>query len=56
MTFENICSMEQGLSFDYAKELFNRYNIEFSKSKYCALGITLQNNEMYANLGLLISD
>lgn len=52
--FENIRSMKQDLSFEYAKEVFKRYNIEFSK--YCTLGISLQNDEMYTNLGLLISD
>ena len=55
-TFESMRSMEQELSFKSAKEAFKRYNIEFSKAKYRALGITMQGDELYSNLALIISD
>ena len=55
-TFESMRSMEQELSFKSAKEAFKRYNIEFSKAKYRTLGITMQGDELYSNLALIISD
>lgn len=55
-TFESMRSMEQELSFKSAKEAFKRYNIEFSKAKYRTLGITVQGDELYSNLALIISD
>lgn len=54
--FESMRSMEQELTFKSAKEAFKRYNIEFSKTKYRALGITAQADELYSNLALIISD
>ncbi len=54
--FESMRSMEQALTFQSAKEAFKRYNIEFSKTKYRALGITTQADELYSNLALIISD
>ena len=55
-TFESMRSMEQDLTFKSAKEAFKRYNIEFSKTKYRALGIATQADELYSNLALIISD
>ena len=55
-TFESMRSMEQELTFKSVKEAFKRYNIEFSKTKYRALGITTQADELYSNLALIISD
>lgn len=55
-TFEGMRSMKQDLTFKSAKEAFKRYNIEFSKTKYRALGITTQDDELYSNLALIISD
>ncbi len=55
-TFESMRSMEQELTFKSAKEAFKRYNIEFSKTKYRTLGITMQGDELYSNLALIISD
>lgn len=55
-TFENMRSMEQNLTFKSAKEAFQRYNIEFSKTKYRALGITTQADELYSNLAFILSD
>lgn len=55
-TFESMRSMEQDLTFNSAKEAFKRYSIEFSETKYRALGITAQDDELYSNLALIISD
>lgn len=55
-TFESMRSMEQNLTFKYAKDVFKRYNVEFSKTKYRALGITGQADELYSNLALILSD
>ena len=54
--FESMRSMEQELTFDSAKKAFDRYNVEFAPNKYCALGVTVQSEEMYSNLALVISD
>lgn len=55
-TFEATRSLEQGLTFEHAKEAFKRYNVDFTKTKYRALGVTLQGNSLYSNLALLLSD
>ncbi len=55
-TFEGMRSMEQDLTFKSASDAFRRYNIEFSKEKYRALGITTQADGLYSNLALIISD
>lgn len=55
-TFENMRSMEQNLTFDYANSVFKRYDIEFSKQKYRTLGVTDTTNELYTNLALILSD
>ena len=55
-SFESMRSMEQELTFKSAREAFRRYNIEFSKTKYRALGITAKADELYTNLALIISD
>lgn len=55
-TFETMRSMEQELTFASAKKAFERYNVEFSNSKYRALGITAEVDGLYSNLALVISD
>lgn len=55
-TFEGMRSIEQDLTFNSASAAFRRYNIEFSKEKYRALGITTQADGLYSNLALIISD
>lgn len=55
-TFETMRSLEQNLTFESASRAFARYHIEFSSTKYRALGITVQGDEMYSNLALLLSD
>ena len=54
--FESMRSMEQALSFSAAKDAFGRYDIEFNKTKYRNLGITMPDSELYTNLALVISD
>ena len=55
-TFENMRSIEQGLTFEEAKRAFAKYNIEFSENKYRALGITLPTENIFTNLALIVSD
>ena len=55
-TFETMRSMEQELTFVSAEKAFARYNVEFSDSKYRALGITAASDGLYSNLALIISD
>lgn len=52
--FEDGRCLEQELTFEAAKEAFQRYGVEFSVEKYRALGIT--SNDIYTNLALLLSD
>ncbi|MBR5717655.1 MAG: putative DNA binding domain-containing protein [Clostridia bacterium] len=52
--FEDMRSLEQELTFESAKTAFARYGVEFGEEKYRALGIA--NNNIYTNLGLLLSD
>jgi ATP-dependent DNA helicase RecG len=54
--FENMRSIEQGLTFEEAKRAFVKYNIEFSENKYRALGITLPSENIFTNLALIVSD
>lgn len=54
--YESMRSIEQQLTFKSAKEAFKRYDIEFSKTKYRTLGITVDAEELYSNLALIISD
>lgn len=54
--FEEMRSMEQELTFRHAKNAFQKYNVEFTKEKYRALGITDSSDSLYANLALILSD
>ena len=54
-SFETIISKTQNLTFDYAKSVFEKHNIELNKSKMKTLNIINLKNE-YTNLGLLLSD
>lgn len=53
-SFEEEISIEQKLTFNYAKELFKRKNIDFSKAKYKSLKMITDNK--FNNLALLLSD
>ncbi|MDO4488948.1 MAG: putative DNA binding domain-containing protein [Eubacteriales bacterium] len=52
--FEDVRSLEQNLTFNMAKNAFERYGIEFSAEKYRALGMV--KDDVYTNLALLLSD
>lgn len=52
--FEEEISDEQKLTFNYAKEIFKKNNIEFSKEKYKSLKMITDNK--FNNLALLLSD
>ena len=53
--FEEERSIEQNLSFDYCKHIFDDRGIKFGKSQQLSLGI-IGEDGMYNNLGLLLSD
>ena len=55
-SFEGIRSLNQELTFASAKQAFEKYGVEFSENKYRVLGITTDSNDLYTNLGLLLSD
>jgi ATP-dependent DNA helicase RecG len=54
--FESMRSIEQNLTFNSVQKAFDRYNVEFAPNKYRTLGLTVQSDEMYSNLALVISD
>ena len=53
--FEEMRTLDQSLTFDAAKTLFGKYDIEFDESKYRTLGIT-DSSGLYTNLALILSD
>ena len=53
-SFEEEISNIQELTFDYAKSVFKKNNIEFSKDKYKSLKMITDNK--FNNLALLLSD
>ena len=55
-TFESMRSMEQSLTFESAKAIFQRHHIEFSENKFRVLGITTTADQLYTNLALILSD
>ena len=55
-SYEEMRSLEQELTFNAAAETFKKHNIPFSEDKYKALGIVSINDELFTNLGLIISD
>lgn len=55
-SYEEMRSLEQELTFKTAAETFKKHNIPFSEDKYKALGIVSINDELFTNLGLIISD
>lgn len=54
--FEKMRSVEQDLTFDSAKQAFDKYDIEFSDKKYRTLGLLSDSDELYTNMALIISD
>ena len=55
-SYEEMRSLEQELTFNSAAETFKKHNIPFSEDKYKALGIVSINDDLFTNLGLIISD
>ena len=55
-SFEEMRSLEQGLTFKSAAETFAKHNIPFSEDKYNALGIINISDNLFTNLGLIVSD
>jgi len=54
--FEKLRSLDQELSFDFCAKIFNKHKVEFSQDKYNALGIRNHAQQLYTNLGWLLSD
>lgn len=54
--FEEMRSMHQELTFTAASDAFQKYGVDFSKEKYRVLGITHNNDSLYTNLAMIISD
>lgn len=54
--FEEMRSMHQELTFTTASDAFQKYGVDFSKEKYRVLGITHNNDSLYTNLAMIISD
>lgn len=54
--FEEMRSMEQALCFESAQSAFQKYGVEFGKEKYRVLGITQKSDDIFTNLGLILSD
>lgn len=55
-SFEEMRSLEQQLTFKSAAETFTKHSIPFSEDKYKALGIVNINDNLFTNLGLIVSD
>ena len=54
--FEELRSLQQELSFNFCKDTFIKNNVEFSTDKYNILGIHNHTQQLYTNLGWLLSD
>jgi len=54
--FEELRSLEQELTFNFCADTFAKNNVEFSGDKYNILGIRNHTQQLYTNLGWLLSD
>ena len=54
--FEDLRSLEQELTFDYCAKVFKEHRTEFGEDKYNVLGVRNLTQNLYTNLGLLLSD
>jgi len=54
--FEELRSLEQELTFNFCAETFAKNKVEFSQDKYNILGIRNRTQQLYTNLGWLLSD
>ena len=55
-SFEELRSLDQELTFKSAAAAFEKHNIPFSEEKYKSLGIVNINDDLFTNLGLIVSD
>ena len=53
--FEEMRSLEQNLTFEFAKKTFAKRNVTFGTAQMKTLGLVMQDG-VYTNLGLLLSD
>jgi ATP-dependent DNA helicase RecG len=54
--FEDLRALEQSLTFRCAADTFSKHGLEFGEDKYYALGVRSSTQNLYTNLGLLLSD
>jgi ATP-dependent DNA helicase RecG len=54
--FVELRSLEQELTFDFCAKTFEKNNVEFSQDKFNILGIRSHAQQLYTNLGWLLSD
>jgi ATP-dependent DNA helicase RecG len=54
--FEELRSLEQELTFRFCADTFAKHGVEFGEDKYNILGIRNHTQQLYTNLGLLLSD
>ncbi|MCL2285280.1 MAG: putative DNA binding domain-containing protein [Firmicutes bacterium] len=54
--FVELRSLEQELTFNFCSEIFAKNKVEFSQDKYNILGIRNHAQQLYTNLGWLLSD
>ena len=54
--FEDLRSLEQELTFRFCADTFAGHGVEFGEDKYNALGIRSHAQQLYTNLGLLLSE
>jgi len=54
--FEELRSLNQELTFDFCSETFALHSIAFNDEKFNVLGIRNHAQQLYTNLGLLLSD
>ena len=54
--YEDLRSLEQELTFHSCAEVFAKHNVEFGEEKYNVLSIRSHTQQLYTNLGLLLSD
>lgn len=55
-SFEELRSLDQELTFKSAAAAFKKHNIQFSEEQFKSLGIVNINDDLFTNLGLIVSD
>ena len=54
--FEELRALEQELTFEFCAGTFDKNKVEFSQDKYNILGVRNHTQQLYTNLGWLLSD